>query len=59
MKVDPVAWRIEGPLSMKRPVFDPIDFAEAVERLSGVPVMMPEVLDWNNLWPRWAEWLKA
>jgi glycosyltransferase involved in cell wall biosynthesis len=59
MKVEPIAWRMEGPLSMIRPVMHRADFARAVEANIGVSATLPAALDWNNLWPRWAEWLKA
>ena len=58
MKVDPVAYRYEGPYCCRRPVHDPIQWADAVEDNLGLPVSLPESLDWKNLWPRWEAWLR-
>jgi glycosyltransferase involved in cell wall biosynthesis len=52
--------RLEGPYNCYRQVHDPKDWAHVVSRLqrTGEP-LIPVKLSWDNLWPRWAEWLKA
>lgn len=55
--VEPIAWRIEGVYSCLRPVLDPKHIAAKVIEVSGTKVKCPEYIDWNNLWPRWKEWL--
>jgi glycosyltransferase involved in cell wall biosynthesis len=52
--------RLESPYNCYRPVHDPIVWARAIERRTlKAKVTLPAHLDWTNLWPRWAEWLKA
>ncbi len=55
--VDPVGWRYEGYGSDKRPVFMASDWADCVEGWAGKPAVLHQSFDWNNLWPRWKEWL--
>jgi glycosyltransferase involved in cell wall biosynthesis len=61
MAVPVKAWRYEGPSCLKRPVCDPKDWAWWVEnravQVTDPPPMIDPELDWNNLWPRWREWL--
>ncbi len=63
------AWRIEGFYSLQRPVFDPVDVANAVERALDFKRNDERVcqaytraqvayLDWNVLWGRWRSWFK-
>jgi glycosyltransferase involved in cell wall biosynthesis len=61
MLTEEVAERIEGPYNCIRKVYSPKTWAEAALRLaqSKQRTTLPPHLDWNNLWPRWAEWLKA
>ena len=62
MLVEPKARRMEGPYNAYRNIYDPYGWAEAVNHIEvrpGLKVELPAYLDWNNLWPRWAEWLKA
>lgn len=55
----PDAYYFEGPGCAKRPVVNPVDFADYVEELVAEKVVakLPPELDWTNLWPRWKEWL--
>lgn len=57
MKVRPVAYRHEGPFFNKRPVGDPEAWSYAATELIGMECELPSELDWNNLWPKWSEWL--
>lgn len=64
-------WRLESVYALRRPVFDPTDWANAVERALGWREQIgPSVcaaycrgavahLDWVNLWPRWSAWIRA
>jgi glycosyltransferase involved in cell wall biosynthesis len=58
MLVEPVASRIEGPYNCIRNVYSPRDFANAALRCREEEWSFPSHLDWNNLWPRWEEWLR-
>lgn len=63
MQVAPVAFRYEGLYSSKRPVFLAEDWARrAVQVLDNRgdigSVGLDPQYDWNNLWPRWEEWLR-
>lgn len=53
-------FRMEGPYNCVRPVFDPFEWAENVNYVAdkGIKTQLPDYLDWNNLWPRWEEWLR-
>lgn len=65
MLVDPESYRYEGPYCCKRPVFSPSSWASTAEQWNPFntapmidPVVLPSELDWNNLWPKWSEWLR-
>ena len=58
MKVEPVAYRYEGPYCCKRPVYDPKDWADLAEDQRGIIASLPSELDWNVLWPRWRDWFR-
>jgi glycosyltransferase involved in cell wall biosynthesis len=56
------ASRLEGPYNCERGVYFPPDFKNAIKQLEVCPdhvAFLPKHLDWQNLWPRWTEWLKA
>lgn len=58
--VSPQSYYFEGPGCAKRPVMAASDYVEAVEFKIGEPkfiAKLPLELDWNNLWPRWKQWL--
>lgn len=63
--VDPIAFHYEGAFCSKRPIFDPVEWADRVYlmRLTAGQVathsLMPESLDWNTLWPRWEKWFRG
>jgi glycosyltransferase involved in cell wall biosynthesis len=63
------AERVEGPYALVRPVYAAEDLANAVERAVAWRRREPEVvrefcrgavahLEWTQLWPRWASWLR-
>ncbi len=52
--VIPTMYRYDG--LDGRPVFNPKTWAKAVEYRK-VCVQLPQHFDWNNLWPRWKQWL--
>lgn len=64
------AMRLESVYTLKRPVFDPIDVANAIERVIDWKKAVGRAtaaaycrgavahLDWKVLWPRWASWLR-
>jgi glycosyltransferase involved in cell wall biosynthesis len=56
-KVKPKAFCYSGFFNARRPVYDPTEFANAVQASIGATVSLPEYLDWVNLWPRWSKWL--
>lgn len=64
MQIEPIGWRYEGGFCMKRPVFDPVDWAGKAQpppkhyESLRKPTSLSEALDWQNLWPRWREWLR-
>jgi glycosyltransferase involved in cell wall biosynthesis len=56
--------RIEGPYNAFRRVYSPYEWRDAVLKAELLwpkhpASILAEYLDWNNLWPRWAEWLRA
>ncbi len=68
-KVPRVAERLESVYALVRPVFSPVDGANAVERAldwkrNDERVCQAycrgavEYLDWTHLWPRWRSWFK-
>lgn len=56
-KVCPDGWYWEGPGCAKRPTFDTEFWADVVTVARGENVELPPELDWDNLWPRWKDWL--
>lgn len=64
MLVDPIAFYHEGAFCSKRPVFNAEDWADRVEAMTleskqtARNSLLPEWIDWNNLWPRWEEWFR-
>ena len=68
-RVPAVAERLEGIYAVRRPVVDPADMANAVERAldwkrndertcQAFCRGAVEHLDWRHLWPRWRAWVK-
>lgn len=68
--VEPVTYRLEGLYAVQRPVFDPRDVADAVERVlqwqhdhraeaQAFCAGSVAHLDWQHLWPRWRSWITA
>lgn len=64
MLVNPIAFHYEGAFCSKRPVFNAEDWADRVEAMeleskqTARNSLLPEWIDWNNLWPRWEEWFR-
>lgn len=61
MIVDPAMMRIDGVYSLLRPVFRVEDWVEKANGLLGVKSgssLLPGHLDWQTLWPSWAEWFE-
>ena len=59
--VDPnYIYRIEGPYNCLRPVYQAVRWAAKADQVFDDKrrTALPLHLDWNNLWPSWAEWLK-
>ncbi len=60
MLVKPILTRLEGVYSSIRPLHDHKDWVKAIlalpKRQGGS--LLPSHLDWNNLWPSWAEWFR-
>lgn len=56
--VEPIAFRYDGAYSCRRPVFNPLEWYMKANFFIGKRVNHPGELDWENLWPRWQEWLK-
>jgi glycosyltransferase involved in cell wall biosynthesis len=58
MVVEPYFSRLEGCYNCIRPVYDPNEWVRQIKMLpkrSGES-LLPSHLDWENLWPSWAEW---
>lgn len=58
-RVEPVAYRIEGPYCSVRPVFNAADWTFKAESLRNKRTSLPEYLDWEVLWPNWERWLRS
>jgi glycosyltransferase involved in cell wall biosynthesis len=67
MLCPPVAYRIESPYSIYRPVYSAAEWADKVLELTAQeqPMerksLLPPELDWNGtiLWPAWEKWFEA
>lgn len=65
MLIEPESYRLEGPYSCLRPVFSPNSWTRAIEgfitQRNKQPAeresLLPQQLNWENLWPRWRTWL--
>lgn len=51
-------YRFEGIYNCVRPVHDACEWARVSGLVSDEHPVLPAHLDWNNLWPRWEEWLR-
>lgn len=58
MLVEPKCYRYEGLFCCSRPVFEPEQFSARSLFAKDCTTKLPLHLDWNNLWPRWEQWLK-
>ena len=64
-------FRLEGIYAVRRPVFDPADWANAIERVLNWKDALGQStvsaycrgsvahLDWSALWPRWHSWFRG
>lgn len=57
--IEPIAYRYEGLYNCRRPVYNPIQWANAVKKALGSTVALPKELAWPNLWPVWEKWFRA
>lgn len=65
--VEPSAWRLESCYALQRPVFNPSEVADAVERAI-YAARRPYTraycagsvahLHWSQMWPRWKSWVR-
>lgn len=55
-KVEPIAFYEEGLYANRRPVFEPREWADAVQAVVGHPASLPTGLSWDECWPRWEKW---
>jgi len=53
-------YRYEGLYGCKRPVYDPHIWAAAADDIikTKTRTVLPDHLDWKQLWPRWQKWIK-
>ena len=56
--VEPVAYRVEGVHSCLRPVYDPKHWAAKIIEVAKLDARLDARYDWNELWPRWKQWLE-
>jgi glycosyltransferase involved in cell wall biosynthesis len=52
--------RVEGPLNLLRPVGDPRQWAEQINKLYSADnhlMRFPSELDWERVWPRFEKWI--
>jgi glycosyltransferase involved in cell wall biosynthesis len=61
--IEPVGYHLEGRHMIQRPVFNPEDWADAVECVLIDPTwkeqaVLPEGLAWEECWPQWQRWLE-
>ena len=71
MRVEPVAWRVDGAWGTRRPVFDAGEWVERIEHLLKSPragelaksmgrkSLLPERYSWDECWPAWEAWLRG
>ena len=55
--IEPTGDYYESPYSNHRMTYNPRHWARTAAIVAKYPATLPEHLDWNNLWPRWKEWL--
>lgn len=62
-QVEPSGYRLEGRWMIRRPVFDPKDWADKVEFCltpeAKELAKLPGYIDWANCWPNWKSWLQS
>jgi glycosyltransferase involved in cell wall biosynthesis len=60
MKREPKMFRSEGLYACQRPVFSAEEWAYQLAQYETIDarVELPEHLDWNVLWPAWADWFR-
>ncbi len=55
--IDPITFHGNGFYGIRRPVFDPRNWADRVMKLKDTPVELPAHMDWKNAWEPWQDWL--
>jgi len=59
LKVEPSCFHLETPYNCYRPIFTRHAWTQAINAWpAATKIELPESLDWNTLWPRWAEWFR-
>ena len=56
-KVQPVAFRLDGYYGMRRPIFNPEDWANAIMFNRGKQAKLDPRLSWTECWGGWEKWL--
>ena len=56
--IEPALYRIEGQWNNIRPVFEPNLWASKALELADTRSKSIDFLEWDNLWPRWADWIR-
>lgn len=59
MIIPPQMHHLEGVYNCYRPIHVPVEWAKRVCQLAKCRTNFMPHLDWNNLWPRWSDWLTA
>jgi glycosyltransferase involved in cell wall biosynthesis len=62
LQVAPIAYYLESPFLIQRPIHDPAAIAAKVEQVIANPPdrtrsLLDPSYEWDNLWPRYREWL--
>lgn len=60
MQVKPIDFYYEGAFCSKRPLHHAAKWADRVLSLRGArdKSLLPETVEWESLWPRWAQWFR-
>jgi glycosyltransferase involved in cell wall biosynthesis len=51
------AFRYEGPWCSQRAVHNPQEWTARIDAVAGTDFHLHSDLEWDNLWPKWSEWL--
>ena len=64
LQVMPTSYSLENPFLVQRPLYDIVAVADKVESVlrenyDRTGSLLDPKYEWDNLWPKWKEWLKA